>query len=163
MRSRLRLVLAASLGFASGACQQQVEELPDPKTPGFQYSCYPVQYLRPPQPPTLARCGHRLEYPDRERTYTIIMQISKEGAVQSARIPGEPSEAVSACLAATLGSWKLEPARTCSGEPLAAEYRVPYQAVFGVGCMRLPQVLPDAVSGLGELQASGDGRTNGCG
>jgi hypothetical protein len=162
VRLRLALVLAPFLGFESGACQRPIEELPEPKTPGFQYACYPVQYLRPPKLPSTAPCGHQLAHPNRERTYTIVMRVSKEGTVQSARVVEEPSEAVTACLAATLGHWHLEPARTCSGEPLESEYRIPYISAFGIAaCMSLGEPVPGAVP-VGVLQAGLGGRTNGC-
>jgi hypothetical protein len=93
-----------------------------------------------------------LEHPERESSYVIVITVGADGSVLDATVPGEPSEAVHACLLRAVGRWNLEPARNCLGEALPGKYEVEYPYVFGYACFH-----------WWEAGASGaSGRTSGC-
>ena len=149
------VTVVAFAGLAAIACRQDADELPEPKETRLEFACYPVEYLKPPQMPILSPCP--LTHPELAGSYVMVMKVGTDGSVLSVLIPGEPSEAVNQCLRATVGRRRLEPARTCTGEALPAEYTLEYASVFGVGC------LPFApLSGASIAEGVTSGRTSGC-
>ena len=153
---RFRVVAAAAVSGQSFGCSQG-DPLPEPRGGRVQFECYPVEYMRPPQMPILTECP--LAHPELAGTYAIVLEVGVDGSVLSATLPGEPSESVTRCLRATVGTWQLEPARTCTGEALPGEYRVEYGSVFGLGCPPFPFPLPPGFKPFGETAS---GRTSGC-
>jgi len=148
LMNRLDVALVASLTLLFGGCSVVDEPLPEPKVESLQFECYPVQYMRPVEPPVLRDCP--LAHPDLAGGYTILMNVGADGSVLEATVPAEPSADVSECVFGAVRAWKLEPARTCSGDAMASHFRIDYSNVFGVDtCIPLapPPPVADTRSG----------------
>ena len=145
--TRPPLVTIFSL-LATVACGFANEPLPEVSRVPLGLACYPVQYLKPPLPPPSGFCLRPESVDDPE----IVMLLANDGSIVDAYITSEQSEALHACLIGIARRWPLEPARDCTGAPMAGEFRLPWSSAFGNDCTDFKRMLR---SGEG-------GRTSGC-
>ncbi len=121
-------MLAAAIGVLHVlGCDLRGTELPPVKTPvRVRLACQPPQRSLFPVPPAElpigSSCGLRSLECDEVRP--LVVEIDERGNPTAAYIPGMRSSQLDACILNEIrdAGWAFEPARECSGEPLAGEY-----------------------------------------
>jgi len=121
------MVLALTLA----TCDARDESLPEVTHAPAGLECYPVNYLRPPFGPPSESCP----LPGRGEGAEMVLLIATDGVVFDAYVPGDASPAVDACVLREARTRIFEPARDCTGEPVASQLHLKYSDMFGHACM----------------------------
>jgi hypothetical protein len=129
-------VVPATLALACfAACQPSDVELPPVRTPvRLRVACSPPK--RAPisglvSPPIGSSCG----LPDLEcgQIRPLVIQVNEPGRAVAAHVPGSESPDRDACVLKEIlaNGWQFEPARDCTGEPMAASFTTDENVVCG--------------------------------
>jgi hypothetical protein len=127
MASSVRGIGYASLALACViACPRKDVELPPVKTPvRLRIACTPpkrLPFCGLVSPPIGSSCG----VPELEcgQVRPLVITVDEQGRATSAHVPGSRSPDRDACVlkAVLANGWQFEPARDCTGEPMAGSF-----------------------------------------
>jgi hypothetical protein len=129
--SRKNVVLALLLPIVigtSGGCGAPVE-LPEPHMPFGYFACEPPRGLRPPP----SGCAFENEEAARRicsgDAIEVVVYLDARGRLIDAYMKDYRSPGLDACMFKEAQQWALEPALTCTGEPIPSMFSVSLAAV----------------------------------
>ena len=112
-------IAAVFVGLGVSACGARDEQLPPVKSTKEVACTLPVA-----APPVIGLCGGASCKPS-----VLVVRVEANGTVSKVTVQGPSTSEYKACLEAEVSKLSFAPAKTCAGDPVAADWKRELQAI----------------------------------